>query len=156
MIYCRYGSTACYTPPPHTVMPSLTKVKAAQTISFLSSQVCDSNNGTQGNGEPKWDEGGQRRKPCSSSGSDSSDRPGDLLEQRATGGRQLSESGGRGWGGGQAGLLGCRPTGGFIGSVSSGHFAVNAEVKICLDSPPSCHAPLFPSNRPCRYGFARQ
>lgn len=43
--------------------------------------------------------------------------------------------------GGQASLCSSCPPGGFDGSVSSGHFAVNAEVKICPDSPPSCHDP---------------
>lgn len=67
----------------------ITKHKSTQTakkFSFQSSQICDSNEG-----ETKY--GTRERKPCSPCGSDSSDRPGDLLEQRATGGEQPSEKG---------------------------------------------------------------
>lgn len=48
----------------------------------------------------------QRKNPTSPQGSESSDRPGDLLQQRTIGGRQPSEWGergvrGQGWGGGK-------------------------------------------------------
>lgn len=73
----------------------LTWVAAAQKFSFQSSQVCDSNKGvdakTQGDRNQKRGWGRPKGKPCSPSGSGSSDQPGDLLEQRATGGKQPSK-----------------------------------------------------------------
>lgn len=61
-----------------------TSTQTAKKFSFQSSPICDSNEG-----ETKY--GTRERKPCSPRGSDSSDHPGDLLEQRATGGEQPSE-----------------------------------------------------------------
>lgn len=79
-------------PPTHAQRDKTKKKKkkkstqTAKKFSFQSSQICDSNEG-----ETKY--GTRERKPCSPCGSDSSDRPGDLLEQRATGGEQPSEKG---------------------------------------------------------------
>lgn len=78
-------------PPTHAQRDKTKKkekksTQTAKKFSFQSSQICDSNEG-----ETKY--GTRERKPCSPCGSDSSDRPGDLLEQRATGGEQPSEKG---------------------------------------------------------------
>lgn len=91
MIYCRFGSTAhlissrlCSALPDskqhkHFHSRPLRCVMATRGLKKIGTKM-------------GWE--GPEEKPRSPSGSDSSDRPGDLLEQRATGGRQLFKWGG--------------------------------------------------------------
>jgi len=138
--------------PPLQPDPSQSSTKC---LLFQSSQMCDGNKGlgakTQGEGNhngtkektqlPRWIT--PRWSSWRSLRTESHWR--DVNSPSVTPG---------GGGGRQAGLCGRCPPGGFEGSVSSGHRAVNAEVNRCPGSPPSCHSPWLPNSRPCRCGFA--
>lgn len=90
-IYCRFGSTAHYVSS--HLMLSLTPSQSSTDVFFIPVRCVTASIGLK---DTRTKMGWRRpeEKPRSPSGSDSSDRPGDLLEQRATGGRQSSKLGG--------------------------------------------------------------
>lgn len=100
MIYCRFGSTAHFISSPLCFAWLLSRSSAnilnSSPLRCVTVMGEGGRGGTRGDQEPNWDEGGQRRNPVHPLESDSSDRPGDLLEQRATGRRWPSVQVGKG------------------------------------------------------------
>lgn len=98
-IYYRFGSTAHFSSFP--LCSARPESKQHGNLHWSSLRWVTATKGygakTQGGRNQNGNEGGQRENPAPS-GSDNSDRPGDLLEQRATGGKRLSK-----WGVGRGG-----------------------------------------------------